>query len=323
MSDSIQNIEVLKKDLPENLELFILSSSFDRRWSAVAEYISLKDVRDVVILEDKNSPLDQNEILNSALVSVSKSINLRDKGSFDIWKLLALELIPLIEECNGAVLMDITALDHEILLFFVSQLKNKCLFGKVVFTYVGAESYGVSKSNGNFWLSRGVKSIRSVLGYPGGLIPSKSSHHLIILVGFELDRAKELILSYEPSSISLGIGKEPYSDNFLEKNEKSRNELRAFINTLGIVYKNISEFSFSCSSVSDAKYAILSEAKKYSDSNITISPMNTKISTIATGLAAIENDEIKVCYVEPLELNKENYSEVSRRLTLFSLSAMV
>ena len=44
--------------------------------------------------------------------------------------------------------------------------------------------------------------------------------------------------------------------------------------------------------------------------------MNTKVSTV---VAALENQALKICYVEPIEYNKEFYSTPGETLTLIEL----
>jgi hypothetical protein len=314
------NLSKISTVLPKNIELFICANSFEERWSKVALSTELTELKQLIVI---NSIKDVEELSLQPLIDkygdIVTDYDISNKIGFDIWKDIALNLIPCIQRCDGAVAFDITTLNIELLLFIISQLSTSKLTDKVTFIYLGAKSYGSKEQNSPLWLTHGVKDIRSVIGYPGGVTPSKNLHHLIILVGFELDRAKELILAYEPTSISLGIGVEPYTDCFYNENKRSINEIQDFISSLGIVYKSVSEFTFSCSDINKAKKSIQEEVKKYATSNITISPMNTKVSTAALGLAALENEDIKICYVDPLEYNKECYSEVGNTVSVFKL----
>ena len=58
---------------------------------------------------------------------------------------------------------------------------------------------------GEKWLSKGVKEIRSVLGFPGEILPSRKNH-LIVLTGYEYERAKTIIDILQPYSLALGFG---------------------------------------------------------------------------------------------------------------------
>lgn len=62
------------------------------------------------------------------------------------------------------------------------------------------------------WLSKGVRTIRSVVGYSGDMSPIKDLL-LIILVGFEYERAQTLIEVFEPSKLYLGMASPTESHN--------------------------------------------------------------------------------------------------------------
>lgn len=51
--------------------------------------------------------------------------------------------------------------------------------------------------------------------------------------------------------------------------------------------------------------------------------MNTKVSTVATALAAITNESIKICYAEPVEYNQLGYSSPGDSLTIMNLSELL
>ena len=308
--------------LSSKVSLLICSSSFEYRWYQIAKNLSTEKLSNIVVLQ-KSKELDCWEHGINEIIKVHgdkyEILDMSSPNPADLWRNLATNLLPKIQNQKEATLIDITTLTHELVVFLVSLIKSNNLSSKVILAYSGASAYLTSKDKTNWWLSRGVKNIRSILGFPGVIRPSRKSH-LMILVGFETERAKELITQYEPSSISLGIGIEPYSQEFFEKNSWYREQLEIFIQSIGSTIKNVSEFTFSCSDFESAKEAILEEASKFSDKNITIAPMNTKVSTVAAASAAIENDALKLCYVEPIEYNKEFYSSPGDTLTIIKLS---
>ena len=71
------------------------------------------------------------------------------------------------------------------------------------------------------WLSGEVTSVRSVIGYPGDVRPSKSTK-LVLLMGFEVSRARSIIEAYEPKQIILGLGRqsESITDELYDRNRK-------------------------------------------------------------------------------------------------------
>lgn len=314
------NVTEINDALSSKVSLLICSSSFEERWYQIAKNINTDNLVNILILHrghDGPAWVKGIDKLNELHKDKSKMLDIPCKP-MDLWKFFSLEVVPLIEKQDFLTLIDITTLTHETVVMFVSLIKTEGLSEKVVLAYAGAKAYFVSDDKADWWLSRGVKDIRSILGFPGLIRPSKKSH-LIILVGFETERAKELIVQYEPVSISLGIGIDPYSQEFYEKNNWFKEQLQIFIDSVGGSAKAVSEFQFSCSDFESAKSAILSEASKFSDSNITIAPMNTKVSTVAAACAAIENEALKLCYVEPMEYNKEYYSSPGDSLTIIKI----
>lgn len=304
--------------LSPSVSLLICASSFEDRWYQIAKNIKSESLTEIIILQKGV----KSEAWHRGIEELDKShkekwttVDISSNKPAELWKILGTDIVSRIKEQRLLTLIDITTLTHELVAMLVSIVTSEKLLSKVVLAYSGASAYFVSNDQSDWWLSRGVKDIRSILGFPGLIRPSKKSH-LIILVGFETERAKELIMQYEPRSISLGTGVEPYSQEFYEKNNWYKEQLAIFINSIGGSVKNISEFTFSCSDYNSAKNSILLEASKFSDFNITISPMNTKVSTVGAACAAIENEILKLCYVEPVEYNKSFYSSPSDTLTI-------
>jgi hypothetical protein len=311
----------INSTLSSDLSLLVCSSSFEMRWYQIAKNISADKLRHIAILQKSM----ESNVWDCGIKEIEKVhgkkyeiIITEGLAPVELWKKLCNELIPLIKNQELTTLIDITTLTHEVVIFIVSLINANELSSKVILAYAGASAYFVSENKSDWWLSRGVKEIRSILGFPGLIRPSKKPH-LIILVGFETERAKELIVQYEPSSISLGIGVEPYNQEFLEKNNWFKEQLQIFISSIGNSVKHVSEFEFSCSDYESAKKTILLEASKFEDYNITIAPMNTKVSTVAAASAALENETLKLCYVEPMEYNKEFYSTPGDTLTLIKI----
>lgn len=299
-----------KSDILERLQskssVLICAASFDERWKVMPSLLSSS--MDVYVISHRQ----EKERYITGLGFNCHILDVSYDKAFDLWKGIADKVISLIQRSNCVVSIDITAFDTELLLLTINQIKLSRLQDKVEFLYLGAESY--SKI-----IMSGVKDIRTVLGYPGIFSPSKRYHHLVILLGFELDRAKELILIYEPSSISLGIAEDCYKSDFYLQNKLTAKEIHEFVASLGQVFKDVSQFSFSAKDAIKTKSAILSEIEKFSDSNILISPMNTKVSTVGAALAALENEELKLCYVEPLEYDTDNYSKPGKTVTVFNI----
>lgn len=230
---------------------------------------------------------------------------------------------PFLEYHEKSLVIDITSLSHELLVVLLGLLHSVQLMNKVTLLYVGAAEYSFNSPGDDVWLSRGVRSIRSVLGFPGTMLPSKKLH-LVVLAGFEVERASEVIVRYEPVSISIGLGKreQSVSDAHHDKNKLFFDRLNQFVKEQDANSQEIHHFEFSCVDPLQTKNQLLSHInrlKALDDKNIVICPLNTKLSTVGVVLATIEYPEIQICYAEPDEYNTEGYSKPGTEVTIVSL----
>jgi hypothetical protein len=230
---------------------------------------------------------------------------------------------PLIENHKNSLVIDITSLSHELLVVMLGILHSLQIMKTVTLLYVGASEYSFNAPGEAVWLSRGVRSIRSILGFPGTMLPSKKLH-LVILAGFEVERASEVIIRYEPASMSIGLGEreQSVSEAHHVKNKLFFDRLNQFVKEQDVYNEEIHHFEFSCVDPLLTKSQLLSHIdslKTLGDKNIVICPLNTKLSTVGVVLAAIEHPEIQICYAEPEEYNTEGYSKPGTEVTIISL----
>jgi hypothetical protein len=215
---------------------------------------------------------------------------------------------------SKSLLVDITTFTHEGLLILIKLLSlKKREMDTVRLVYVGAEEYSIGLDDEDKWLSKGTREIRSVLGYPGLIFPSKRLH-LIVLVGFETERARSLIDAYEPHLLSLGVGTS--LNSITQKNFKA-NDL--FFQRIARTYQNCGIFEIAPNDYQTTLSALRNQANKNTEYNVVIAPMNTKISTIAAGLLAMENESLQLCYAQAELYNYENYSSASNDCFLIEL----
>lgn len=219
---------------------------------------------------------------------------------------------------DASFLIDITTFTKQTLLILLRILRNSLSrSNKIKFIYTPAKEYSIGLKAPDKWLSKGILEVNSVFGYSGIIRPSRP-FHLILTMGFEVERASSLINAYEPSRISVGYAKRDcsISDNLYEINiEKFNNLLSEF--------PNAESFEFSCVDVDDCKNDLLIQTKKYKDHNIIISPMNNKIATLASALAAFDDDEIQLAISIPALYNYENYSIPSDYIYLFEINGFI
>lgn len=212
-----------------------------------------------------------------------------------------------------SLVIDITAFRREellILLKFVLASDDR-LVNRTKFVYSSAVSMGT-------WLSRNVRSFRPVIGYPGEIWASESTH-LIILAGIEYHRVESAIEVYEPASISLGTSplEESVSNEIHQRNIALRDYITARFEGIE------SEFSFSATNPFQVKSVLYEQIRGVEGKNIVVAPLNTKLSTIGAGAFAIENPSIQLCYSEVEIYNTTNYSEASGLVYLMSPSDLL
>ncbi len=231
---------------------------------------------------------------------------------------------PIFESPDTSLIIDVTALSHELLVVIIGIFSNLSLLDRVTLLYVGASDYSFNTTDDAVWLSRGVRSIRSILGFPGVMLPSKRLH-LIVFAGFEVERASEVILRYEPASLSIGLGKREQSvtEAHHSKNKLFFERLNQFIKDQDAGGEEIHHFEFSCIDpilVKNQLIAHIDEVNKFGERNIVVCPLNTKPSTVGVVLAAIERPEIQICYAEPDEYNTEGYSKPGTDVNIIPLN---
>jgi hypothetical protein len=200
-------------------------------------------------------------------------------------------------------LVDITTFTRESLLMLVRCLKWAAKKSDTIeFIYAHAKEYSVGDPQKDKWLSKGIREVRSVLGFPGDLLPSRRSH-LIILVGFESERALSLIRECEPAAISLGladeseIGTQPHQGTNVYT-----------IQRLKSILGNVDEFTFKAYDPEETRAVLQSQVRKMQAHNTIIAPMNTKISTLGAALLGLDDPSIQLCYAQANIYNYKKYS---------------
>jgi len=204
------------------------------------------------------------------------------------------------------IAIDTSTFTHEALLMIYRIIPLVCDGDtSIVYLYTGSKEYSVGDSIEDKWLSRGIREVRSVVGYPGQLLPSRSIH-LILLAGFEADRALSLIREFEPSHVSLGCGDREVS--FTEPHQLTNEQVTAAIRRAQSIAGEVDAFTFNPYSPIETCSAISKQCEKHGKMNTVIAPLNTKLSALGAAELAFQSQEVQVCYAQPLLYNTENYS---------------
>lgn len=308
----------LAATLPERVNIFICSASFERRSTVIPASLAASHINHAIICVNKvafTSKIDEtareichmfNGRSHLAEMSLDDPLLIADRLQYELRRL------PEYKATTYAI--DITSFTHEALLILLRILHATVRpQDKVICLYNAASDYSVDEPPERKWLTKGVGEIRSVLGYPGKIIPTHKIH-LLVLVGFETERAERIIAAYEPTVLSLGYGSQLQS---IRAPFHSLN--KQFHRTLSEKYTNVFEFTFSCEDALATKAAVETQARLFNGFNVVVAPMNTKISTAGVALAAFENEALQICYATAEQYNFLAYSAPSDDCYIFEM----
>jgi hypothetical protein len=214
--------------------------------------------------------------------------------------------------CRVAV--DLTGFTRESLAILLYIARNKLPPGSVIIAmYHSASSYGRMPASG--WLSQGVREVRSVLGY-AGLVRLSAETHLVLLAGYEIERAQEIIEAVQPNRITLG---RVTSENSISS--AFNDTLNAFINRLEAFYAGMTfeRCDFSSADPFLTRDNLL-RATRSSLGNVVVACLNTKLATVGVCLAAIEQPTIQLIYAQPVCYNVADYSKPSGKALFFEIA---
>lgn len=219
------------------------------------------------------------------------------------------------------VLIDITTFTHEHLLFLLKSLSTrKEKIRSLMCMYSGASDYSYNEEGESKWLSKGCAEVRSVVGYPGMIYPGVENV-LIIVVGFEHERAECVMDEMVPDSLYLGLGK---PDSVTDAAHRA--PLLLFSKMLEesiAIRQNVHKFSFSANNPDDAFRQLKEVIESTPNSNHIIVPMNTKLSTLAVAAIGLKNSDVQLCYAQPETYNFEAYSKPSGRIDMLDCADFI
>lgn len=306
--------------IQDKIDVFICSSSFEDRCLSIPREVGELGIplKLIFCITNLESRIEQNaKKLASTLGEQSFEVAIQIDNPAQTLKTMSEALNKaVLGDKQQSFLVDITTFTHEGLLMLLKLLQLKMKENdKLFLCYNGAKNYSYNESiPEEKWLTKGVKLVRSILGYPGLLDPSKKNH-LVVLFGFEGERTKRLIDIFEFDMVSLAFGSKgaSISNSHQQLNESRHEELLKY-------YPDAKSFKISLIDADQTKFQLLEYLKGFSEYNTVIAPMNNKISSIGAGLAALEKPEIQLCYVTANQYNFEGYSQPSEDCYLFEVT---
>ncbi len=309
---------IMKADLPEKFICsslaFLGRSSFESRCVAAhreladcnfkyKHFFRSKDESERAVEIRKELSLTSDEV---SVIDVSDPLQTHKTIRRQIQKIVELPE-------QTSLVIDTTTFRREELLIFLKEMAELpgYLLDEASFVYSVATSMGS-------WLSRNVRQIRPVIGYPGDIL-SRHSTHLVILAGIEHHRAVAAIDAFEPSVISLGMVplEESVSADIHERNLELRDYIvRHFDNVR-------CEFDFSAKDPQSVVNALEKVIGSRQDYNTVIAPLNTKLSTLGCGVYALKNQQVQLCYAEVEVYNAGDYSNIGDEVLLVPYRSLV
>lgn len=314
------HISEIEQYIPANCAL-ICCASFETRCQSIPKALSGK-VSNVSVYRNSSVDISCSIINCDAIKSYFSQANIFDVP-FDAPEIVADSMAKVIENHANTtrnLLIDTTTFTHETLLILLRIVHLfKVSFDSVLCLYTGAEDYAPGYDAEKTWLSKGCKDVRNVIGFPG-IIRPKEKTNLIILTGFELERATKLIELVEPDCLILGNGIEPVNQKISDKMTYFRRKYDVWKSEYKIIEK--ADFDFSCRDIGKTVETLSSIISKAPDENYILVPLNTKLSTISAAIVALGNEKIQLCYAVPEVYNYDNYSTPGEKFTAIDLKTL-
>ncbi|TKK40214.1 hypothetical protein PflCFBP13517_17060 [Pseudomonas fluorescens] len=313
----------LQNSLPREKFALLIGLGFDERSLSVLSNVDVSCPSKIFgILNPAKAGMSQTKYHEQFLQIAPSTAELLGEGCRSIIEIVDILQARLYEpEMKDLdLVVDITSLTHELLVAIIGLLASEKIMSRVTLLYTGADQYSFNTSSEKAWLSRGVVEIRSVLGFPGVMLPSKKLH-LIIMAGFEIERAVEVIRRYEPAKLTIGYGakSQSVSEEHHEVNKVFATQIEEFLIREDGVRNDLHHFEFSCVEPYAAKNDLIEFLSHAHDENIVICPLNTKLSTVGAALAALELPNVQICYAQPAEYNFSGYAKPGAYVTVVRL----
>jgi hypothetical protein len=167
----------------------------------------------------------------------------------------------------------------------------------------------------NRWLSNGVLSIRSIIGFPGDFA-SDRMRHVVALAGHEPERLELLLQFLEPDRLSIS-GEMEATSTVAGAGQISSDVARRLRDKIAL--PKVGTLEFSASSIADTIVGLQSASMDMPRENVTLVAMNTKLSFIGAALFALQNRAVRMVYAVPERYNPL-YCKGSGRVERFDIT---
>lgn len=321
MTSNTMNLHIsnIENHLPDNCAL-ICCTSFESRCLSIPNAVASM-IAETIIYRNSSVSIPAADANFDSLKGLFSSPTIQNIP-FDRPEAIAdsmAKTIELLATKNKNLLVDTTTFTHETLLILLRILHlYKGSFESILCLYAGAGEYSPGYTPEGTWLSKGCKDVRNVIGFPGIIKPIAKTN-LILLAGFELERATKLIELVNPDCLILGNGIDPINDRISDTMAYFRKKYTTWKKEYKIIEKN--DFDFSCRNIEQTVGTLSDIISKEPEDNYILVPLNTKLSTISAAIVALENRKIQLCYAVPEVYNYENYSSPGDTITIVNLKS--
>lgn len=309
----------LYQSVDDIYDVFFCSASFEERCFSIPLHLNLTKINKtfVSINTKGGSKVNFNgERLIEILGENTEKISIDMEDPLITTNKFLSVLFSLKENEIKRILIDITTYSHEVLLILLRLLISFFPEAEIHILYNNAEDYSINDKPQNKWLSRGVGKVRSIIGYPGLILPTRKTF-LLLVVGFEYDRAIRIIESFEPEKLCLINGKT--SNPTTEKNTEAMIHFSELVSQTALSYTNVERLEIPCDNIDETFSILERKIFEIKDLNIIIAPLNNKLSTIAVGLLGIRHKKIQVGYAPALTYNVEFYSQPGEKCYRYTI----
>ncbi len=197
-------VDSIQEHLPFPIDAFICCSSYEGRCRTIPDRLDISRVSSAIIVENMNLAAHVGENATYLLEKFkNKAVRIETDSRKPVLTAdnLYEGLSKTFQTEPANILIDVTTFRHESLLILLHCLKAfQRQSDTITIVYSTASDYSVGSQTAQKWLSKGVTDVRTVLGYAGDISPSRKMH-LILLAGFEYQRASELIEILEPNAL--------------------------------------------------------------------------------------------------------------------------
>ena len=320
------NVTELQTREMDHVDVFIAFCSFEKRCLSVVSNLQLAKISKALIFMNIESSMESKENVEHFKAVLGEQMQLTFVSLFNPIEVADAMIEAVKTACYGIerphLLVDITSFTHEALLIFLAMTKHFLQNAIIEYAYSNASIYASEYENTEEkWLSRGIQEVRSILGYAGDIKPSRETV-LIMMVGYECERAWQLIDSLSPEELIITYNDASGSTDQMNGNANSVHA--NLLQDLAAYYQHPKQFVVPSNNPFDTARKLEEIVSSIgSNMNIIIAPMNNKLATVGAGIVALKRPEIQLCYAPAIYYNTSSYSIEGDVCYLFSIDESI